>query len=151
MSEASRVAVLIEAVKIHPKGSAAEVLATAEAFHAFVQGDGPKVAAASTPAADPKPTAAPKTDAKPQPSKTTTKAEPKSEPKAEAKPEPKAEPAAEDPKKAVSKAIASLISNNLRAEAVGLLERFGANSVSSLKADDYAAVIDEAQALLAAA
>lgn len=122
---------LAHAIAFH-KGEAglAGVLATAKQFEAYISGT-----------SEPKP---------------VEKAEPVKAAKAEkAKPvkveEPAAEPEIEGPTQAtVAAVIDELLQANLRAQTVALLGKFKAKNASAVKAEDRAAFIEAAGALLLA-
>jgi hypothetical protein len=135
MSEASRAAALAHAAAVH-HGSAdpGGTLITAEAFHAFITG------AAEETAKPTKPVAA---KAPPKPAKPA---------------KPVAPPAEEDApdetevtKEQVGEAIEALLNANLRPKALGLFKKYGATSLSSLSADNYAVVKQEAEDILMSA
>ena len=93
--------------------------------------------------------------------KTETKAAPPPPPvaKAKAKPAPKVEAPVVDAdapdevptKDDVSKIVESMLKANKRTEAIALMEKFKATSVSTLKESDYAAFLDAADEILLAA
>ena len=72
-----------------------------------------------------------------------------------AKPVKTAEPVVEEPtgptKDEVSKAVENLLKANKRTEAIALMEKFGAKSVSTVKESDYAAFLEAADEILLAA
>jgi hypothetical protein len=130
MSEASRAAALAHAAAVHHgSGDAVATLESAEAFHSFIVGSQEETAAPTKPAK-----AAAKAPAKP------------------AKPvEEDAPDETEVTKEQVGEAIEALLNANLRPKALGLFKKYGATSLSSLSADNYAAVKQEAEDILMSA
>ena len=163
MSEATRAIALGEAVKIVLAGklpTAETVIAVAESFHTFITSDARGPGVASAPTAEPAPRTTAGQDAKPagtaKPAALPRSSSPAPKTNSGKSPEDKAADAVlnentADQKKAVSKAISGLIASNLREEAIALLGKHGAVSVSALKVENYAEVIADAEALLAAA
>lgn len=137
MSEASRAAALAHAATVHyGSGDADGALATAELFHAFISGDAPT--APAKPAGKPAP-------AKPAATKPKKAAPPAEDDAAE---EEEAVGEGDVSKEDVGNAIEALLNANLRDKVIKLYAKFKAKSLSSLKAEDYAAVKQEAEDLL---
>jgi hypothetical protein len=164
MSEATRSIALAEAVKFdapHQGSDATRIVAIATIFNAFIEGADVSVAEAAIPtvetvkpvAAKPKTVTAPK---KPAISEeelvaksiariAATEAAQEAEEEAAKDAADKAESVSRD---AVALAVESMLKANKRKEAVALLKKFGATSVSTVKAADYAAFIEESEAVL---
>ena|ERR1017187_4456644 len=123
MSENNRAQALAGALTLNSNGTAEEVLATAEAFLAFLSGE----EAEATPVKAAKPAKSPKSPPKPEPEKDEAEAV---------------------SKQLVGEAVEKLLGANKRAEAVALMKKFKATSVSSLDEKHYAAFLEEADALL---
>lgn len=131
MSEASRAAALQHAAAVHQgSGDPVATLKTAEAFHTFIQrseGNANVLPATKGP---------PKVAAK-APAKAAKAAPPVEE--------------AEVPedsgvtKEEVGEAIEAMLNANLRPAAIKLFKKYGANSLSGVKPEDYAAVKQEAE------
>jgi hypothetical protein len=129
MSEASRAAALQHAAAVyHGSGDQEAVLATAEAFHAFITGNGEEAA----------------------PAKPATKTAAKAvKTAAKAKPEPVAEPVAEPDEDAVTKeqvgeSIEAMLNADMRKQAIALFAKYGAKSLSGVKPEDFAAFKQDA-------
>lgn len=126
MSEASRAAALQHAAMIHQgSGDPVAALETAEAFHTFITGGEdvkqPAKAAVKTPA------------------KAATPA------KAPAKVAPPAEPDADEvSKEQVGESIEAMLNADMRKQAIALFAKYGAKSLSGVKAEDYAAIKQDA-------
>jgi hypothetical protein len=159
MSQATRCVALQNAVAIaaHTKTSdVAAVLAIAEQMHTFLNSDEvQQIVPAGTPAAAPKPAAPAPVAAPKNPVGRPPKAKPaKTEEQlvAEATAAAAAEAEADDSpvatKEDAGKALNALLSANLRAQAVALLKKFGAASLSLIPADKYGEFVAEANALL---
>lgn len=132
MSEASRAAALQHAAMVHQgSGDPVATLETAEAFHAFISAgqDAAPAKAAPAKAAPAKPAA-----------KTPAKAAPPVEPDPD-----------EVTKDQMGESIAALIEADMRKQAVALLLKFKAKSVSEVAAENYAAVKQAADDLLMSA
>ena len=136
-NEALRAVALSEAVKtVAQSGSASAVLTCAKTYLEFLTG------APSVGAEAPKP--APKA---------TTKAV-KLTPPFEDQPEAEKAEKAEKPEKPtvskeqVGKVVSNLLAANKRPQAVALLKKFGATSVSKVSESDYAAFVSEGNAEL---
>jgi hypothetical protein len=146
----ARATSLVEAVKIADEHDAETVLALADKFYAYItqesrpnnpQFAGPVVATNITPPAPVK--AVPVENATPAPAK-PAKAKP-----VKAAPAPKPElPASDTSKEEVGEIVSKLLSAKLREEAIGLLKKFKATSVSGVAASDYAAFVAEGKQLL---
>ncbi len=167
MSEATRAIALTEAVKtVGAEGDAAKILAVAAQFHTFLQSDAkpnastslapvhaepPKNATTKTAA----PAAAKPAAAKPAPAKKAPPAKTEEQLAAEALAAAEAEQNAADAagdaganKEAVGAVVAALLAAGQRNEAINLLKKFGASSVSGVKAEDYDAFVAEGNELL---
>lgn len=132
MSEASRSSALAHAVAHHATtDSADKVLATASVFHDFIAGNDKQ----------PGPTTATKPATKPAVAKPATKPAPVEVADDDAAGE-------EVTKEQVAESIDALITGDKRDEAVALLKKYGAKSISTLKPKDYAAVVEAAAEML---
>jgi len=140
-----RIIALQEAIKLfaHPNRTG-DVVNTAESFLNFLQGADKQPAQSEAPV---KPAKSPK-QSKPAKSEEQLVAE-----AAEriAKTEAEAEVSTSATKEAVGKAVEAMLKANKRKEAVALLAKLGATSVSSLAESNYAAFIEEADAVLMSA
>lgn len=154
MSVATRAVALQSAVTANPKSATAEIVAAAEAFNTFLNGDETGAAATSTPGAEPaKPTEAKPTAAKPAAAKPAAAKPAQTEEKAAAA-AVEANAAAADAtalKAKVSAAVSQLLANNLRDTAVEILKGFGAEAVKGLKPEQYAPALEKLEAALLAA
>lgn len=123
MSEASRAAALQHAAALyHGSANPEAVLDAAEAFHAFIAGAG---------------------DVK-QPTKPAA-TKPAAKPKAAAKPEPEAAPdEGAVSKEQVGESIEAMLNADMRKQAIALFAKYGAKSLSGVKAEDYAAIKQDA-------
>ncbi len=128
MSEASRAAALQHAAAIHHgSGDPVAALETAEAFHTFIVGTANGAAEPAKPA-KPAKVAAPAKPAKPA-----------------AKPEPEVEPDTDTvSKEQVGESIEAMLNADMRKQAIALFAKYGAKSLSGVKAEDYAAFKQDA-------
>jgi hypothetical protein len=146
MSDATRAVALTQAVTLAVAAGlgAAETVEIAESFNTFMNGDRPAAPASTGGAVAPAAT----------PTKTPPK--PAAKPAAD---KPAAKPADDSAKKAaadkleaqktrVGAIVSQLLEADRRAEAVALLKKFGATSVSGVKAKDYTTFITEGDELL---
>lgn len=156
MSEALRTIALSEAVK-HAQGNGHtphEVVSFAETFLPFLKADAADGPAKTTSAAAADP--APKKAAKKSPLKTTKPAKSEDELAQEAldnaeaeQDEDEAAPAAAT-KEAVGNVVNKLLKSGKRPQALGLLKKFNAASVSGVKPKDFKAFVAEGTKLLGA-
>jgi hypothetical protein len=145
MPEATRAVALSEAVKVIGAGDYGKVLVAAEAFRAFIEDSkAPASAPAPAKAAPAAKAAAPaKTAAKPAKSEEQLVAE-----ATKHEPEPDDAAEIEAKRKRCAEIIDALLKAKKRAEAVELLGKFGAKSMTSVKPEDYDALIAEGEDLL---
>jgi hypothetical protein len=141
MSQETRAVALAHAITFtaQVKGGIAAVLAAATDFNNFLNADSGvvlpnPVVEAEKPKAE-KPAKAKAEKAKPAP-----------------EPEPEVADELEGPtKEDVGKSVEAMLAANKRKEAIALMKKFGATSVSSLDAKNYAAFLEESEAILMAA
>lgn len=162
MSEATRAMALDQAVKIViaqcVKG--ADVLPLAEQYNEFLTADstnktaGATTAKPATTAAKPAAAAAKPAAAKPAAKPAKTEDDLANEAIAAQREREAAQDAAEaagdggPTKEQVGEAINAMLAANLRKEAVALLAKFGAKSVSGVPVEKYAELVEEAEGLL---
>lgn len=148
-NEAIRAVALTEAVKTVGSEGADKVLAVAAKYDAFLAGT---VAAAAPAASAGKPAAATKPAAT-KPAKPTKPAKTEEQLAAEALAAAEAEAAAEGGEQEytqddVAAVVDGLLKAGKRPEAVALLKKYKATSVSKVPADSYAAFVTEGKSLL---
>jgi hypothetical protein len=146
MSQETRAVALAHAITFtaQVKGGIAAVLAAATDFNNFLNADSGVVL--------PNPVVAAEAE-KPKAEKADKPAKMKAE---KAKPAPEPEPeVADEPegltKEDVGKSVEAMLAANKRKEAIALMKKFGATSVSSLDKANYAAFLEESEAILMAA
>lgn len=141
MTESTRALALSGALNLSlaqlAKGQEIDVIATAELFRTFL--DGEATTAPAAPAAKPVKVAAPV-----KPAKVAT-------PKAPVEEEAEAEVTDGPTKEQVGKAVEGLLAANKRKEAIALMKKYGATSVSSLDEKHYPKFLSEADEILLAA
>jgi outer membrane biosynthesis protein TonB len=142
MSQETRAVALAHAITFHAgKAGLAGVLEAATTFNNFLNADSGVVLPNPVVAAE-----AEKPKAEKPAKVKAEKAKPAPEPEPEVADEPEG-PTKED----VGKSVEAMLAANKRKEAIALMKKFGATSVSSLDAKNYAAFLEESEAILMAA
>ncbi len=143
MSQETRAVALAHAITFtaQVKGGMAAVLQAATDFNNFLNADSGVVLPNPVVAAE-----AEKPKAEKPAKVKAEKAKPAPEPEPEVADEPEG-PTKED----VGKSVEAMLAANKRKEAIALMKKFGATSVSSLDAKNYAAFLEESEAILMAA
>lgn len=140
MSEATRAIALQEAVKRFGDATATEILATANLFNAFLESsDTTKAIAPATKAVAPKAV---------RPAKPVKTEEQLAQEAAAAEAAADTADESAPTREAVGLAVESMLKANKRTEAVALLKKFGAASVSALPLDKYIEFLEAAEAIL---
>ena len=148
MSQETRAVALAHAITFHAgKAGLAGVLEAATTFNNFLNADSGVVLPnpVVTKEAEVNEAPAPKKAGRPPKAEKAEKAE-------KAAPEPEVEKEPEGPtKEDVGKTVEAMLAANKRKEAIDLMKKYKATSVSSLGASDYAAFIEDCESVLMSA
>ena len=145
MSQETRAVALAHAITFHAgKAGLAGVLEAATTFNNFLNADSGVVL--------PNPVVTKEAEVNEAPAPKKAGRPPKAEKAEKAAPEPEVEKEPEGPtKEDVGKTVEAMLAANKRKEAIDLMKKYKATSVSSLDASNYAAFIEDCESVLMSA